>query len=370
MKPRQPKVFRPDEQAQLTGSKLRIPERWPRSARRVLVARSLMLYRYIHLEGVPGTRRTAAIRAQLRAWSPFGEADADTTYRVWQFPHGAGIFAWDSARMRERLQAATAAAQRRLDLVPETPFAAPPATGQGLRLIRGIDGFEAQQWSAGSLIASRAFEERPDEAEWVNFQRGAGVPAQDMCTLAQAQVDPTPWSEPPARSLTSPEALEGQARLRERAAVMAISLLLMLATAWVTRQHWDILQRRDRLTEELARIDQAAQANRAVRDRALALRQQADSLAQALSRPNPLIVLDHLITHLPASGTEIQDITLDGSELHVVLKAPAGVGREALVKALESGGLLADVREARDSTPAAVALTMKVLASPAGAGRP
>jgi hypothetical protein len=371
MKPRQPKVFRPDEEAQLTGSGLRIPPRWPRRARRVLVARPLMVYRYIDLEGVPRTRRAAAVHAQLKAWSPFGEGDEDNTYRVWEFARGAGVFAWDAARMRERLRAGGGAAvQRRLELVPETAFVAPPPSGQGLRLIRGIEGFEAQQWRGGSLVATRAFEQRPDEAEWTNFQRGVGVAAQDMRTLSQAQVERTPWAEPPARSLTSPEALEGRARLRERAAVMVTSLALMFATAWVARQHWDILQHRHRLTEELSRSEHAAQANREVRDRALALRQQVDTLAKALSRPSPLVVLDHLMTHLPATGTEIQDLTLDGSELHVVLKTPAGVGREALVKSLESGGLLGDVREARDSTPAAVALTMKVLAppSPAGAG--
>ncbi len=359
MKPRPKKPFDPDDELQVISSGVRepgaaAPHRWPWRAQRALVARGLMLYQYFDLAGVPPGRRPAAVRAKVRAWSPFSETDC----RILSFAQGAGVFAWDAGRVRERL-GAIAARMRHIALVPETAFMTAPAE-DGVRLVRGIDGYEGQVWRDGHLQASRSWAGPPDEGGWSNFLRGAGLAPGANADVAAALVDPAPWCAQPIVRMSAPDALRDRGSLIERFALVGGSLVLMLATAVVTRDVWDIYRRSSQLRAELALHERAAGANRTARDQALAARQQVEILTAALARPNALSIQDRLLAHLPKGGTEIQELSFDGTELRVVLKAPPGLAREAIVKDLEQGHLFADVHEARDSPAGAVALVMNV----------
>jgi hypothetical protein len=329
---------------------------WSFRPQPVLIARGLALYRYADLSKVPASRRAMAARAQLHAWAPFPETGSAL---LW-FSQGVGIFAWDAARARTRLADLPSMQRAWHSLVPETAYVAAPAGGSGARLIRGLEGVEGQIWRDGYLLASRAWPQLPDDAEWINFLRGAGVAAQDLGNASAALVEPTPWNAEPICRVSSADALIDQEAFLERAAIYLGSLVLMLATAVIFRDYADIAWRSSDLKAELAQHEKTADANRDARDRALAARQQVQVLTDALSHTNALDIIDHLLAHLPQSGTEIQDLTFDGSELRVVLKAPAGISRAAIVRDLEQGGILTDVREARDSPAGTLALVMNL----------
>ncbi len=354
------KPFRPEDELQVTLAGARRPDaaprrRWPFIAQRALLARSLMLYRYIDLAGVPPGRRPAAVRARIRAWSPFAQSDC----KVLWFDQGAGVFAWDAERMRQRLAAMPAGQARHLALVPESAHIAAPAI-DGARLVRGIDGFEGQVWRDGHLQSSRSWSQRPEAADWLNFLRGAGIAPDAGRDAADALVDPVPWSALPIAKMSAPDALRNRSGAVEAIALYAGSLALMLATAVVTRDYWDIARRTGGLKEELTRREQAAGANRSARDRALATRLQVENLTSALARADVLKIQDQLLTRLPQAGTEVQELSFDGSELRVVLKAPANIAREVVVKDLEQGHQFTDVHEAREGPAGTIALVMKV----------
>jgi len=371
MKRNAPKPFSPDDLAQVRLAGVRVPpalaQGWSLRPRTVLLARSLQLYRYLDLSSVPASRRAAAVGAQVRAWAPF----AETGCCVLWFAQGAGLFAWDARRIRELL-AGSPGLTSWMSFVPDSAhIAAPPS--DGVRLVRGIEGFEGQVWKDGHLEVSRAFLEQPSEVDWHNFLRGAGLaPASAAQAISSAPAN-TRWSAQPVARLASPDALVDRNTLLERWAIFGGSLLLMLATAVVARDYSDISRQSDVLNEELVRHEQAASSSRAARDRALAARQDVQALTAALTRPNALELQEFLLTHLPQAGTEIQDLSFDGKELRVVVKAPANLARESIVRDLEQGGVFSDVHEARDSPVGALALVMNVrppMSAPEMAAKP
>ena len=210
------------------------------------------------------------------------------------------------------------------------------------------------------MQSSRGWIDHPGEDEWRNFQRGAGVAPDLVRALDTAVAESTPWTADPVARVSSPDALMDRSVLLERVALFAGSLALMLATAVVARDYSVIVGREDQMKMELVQHEQAAGANREARDRALAARQQVEALTDALARPNVLELQEHLLSHLPQAGTAIQDLSYDGTQLRVVLKVPSNLAREAIVRELERGGMLGDVREARDSPAGTLALVMNL----------
>ncbi len=315
-----------------------------------------MLYRYFDLGSVPKGQRLAAVRAQVSAWSPFAKSE----YRVLQFPAGVGVFAWDGERMQARLDAEKSMQALRLSLEPESAFLEAPAETECVRLVTGIDGLEGQVWKQGHLHASRHWSQPPDEAEWLNFLRGASVPPSQTRDVASCLLTAVPWSAVPAVPIAKLGTMGDVSVRLERGLIFAVSLALMGASAVISRDLWDIAQRTDRLRAELVRQEAAASGMRRARDEALALRQQVVMLTQALSRPGPIETQDYLLTRLPQNGVEVQDLALTGSELRVVFKAPADSAREAIVKNLEDGGMFSNVHEAKDSPAGTISLLMSV----------
>ncbi len=145
-----------------------IPPQEPRAPQGLVLTAGVLLYRWIDVGSVPKPRRRAAVAAQARAWTPFQESG----FRVAWFGDSAGVFAWDTQRLRQRLSDGGLAAVEDLPVIPEPWLGS--AVRSGPRLVQGLDGVFGQLWQDGSLRSLRWWSDPPDEAQWLNFLRGAG----------------------------------------------------------------------------------------------------------------------------------------------------------------------------------------------------
>lgn len=128
----------------------------------VLIAREMTAFSLFEAGALPRSRRGQAARLHARTGSPYLESGHSL---VWA---GAdcGVWWWDAARIGPLVKARFGAA--RPEVRPET--LAQPA-GLGWRIVRLTEGYEAQRWRSGRLIASAWRRDRFDPAAWTAFVR-------------------------------------------------------------------------------------------------------------------------------------------------------------------------------------------------------
>jgi len=133
-----------------------------------LVPRSLCTFRR-----VPLTNRTrAGLRAaslqaeqELNAARPRSIVVPDRNGAKW-----AGVWSWDAATSADEPAAAKASLEG-MFTVPE-PVARAGAA-DGVRLVKGLEGYDGEAWQNGNLTASRWWPDIPSDSEWTYFVRSA-----------------------------------------------------------------------------------------------------------------------------------------------------------------------------------------------------
>jgi len=297
-----------------------------------VLSRALVRVRVFSLAQAPVGERRAVLRNLLVAWSPF----ADSAFLVAQREDRALAFAWDAA--------AAAGAP-----LPESLLQQPMA-GDGCRLVRGLEGCEAQLWRGGWPVATRWWPEPPSTADWQEFART--VPPADAALLPAAAPAPqaAAWRAGPWVATRTLQALSaGGSRIEHLATVATIFGLLGL-TAAQARVGWDAWRERQTVQAALAAVESDAAPVRAARDRALAAAAGSALLARELSAVQPLEVLQQLSLALPARGAQLRDFELEGLRLRLGLELAADVQRATIVKDLQAGGWFTAVTEAREQS--------------------
>src|SRR5690606_15132947 len=79
------------------------------------------------------------------------------------------------------------------DWIPES-LLRPPVQGDGLRLLRLVDGYEGQYWLDGGLRASQWWPRPPDDAGWRRFARSCGLAPSLVPPVPEPEA--APWGEP------------------------------------------------------------------------------------------------------------------------------------------------------------------------------
>lgn len=127
------------------------------------VTLSRALCRFKLYRAAPGLSRTQIARAAhtfVEAHVPF----ADTgVFLLWS-PHGAEIWYWDKAQ----IAAAAGAAPLKVS-GPESLFREP---GEGWRILACVEGYEAQYWEHGGLVASTWRRQAFSPQQWAAFVLG------------------------------------------------------------------------------------------------------------------------------------------------------------------------------------------------------
>lgn len=137
-----------------------------RSRDALVLSRALCRYKFFRPQsGLRGGRLASAARTFAQAHAPF-ERSGSLLMRT---PVGVGVWWWDEARV-----AAACGGKLPRVAAPETVLR---ASGDGWRIIKCEEGFEAQYWEAGALLGSswRRAEFTPEQ--WTAFALGLEAPS-------------------------------------------------------------------------------------------------------------------------------------------------------------------------------------------------
>jgi hypothetical protein len=303
-----------------------------------LLSRGLLRFRAFHLQGLRSGDMDAALRSHVLAWQPFADPEVRVTLRDGQ----ALAWAWDRRDVQARLgEAGLPQARILLEPLQREPLAA------GLRLVEGQDGFDAECWKQGQLVASRWWPAMPDEGDWREFLRQLGPDgAAAAAAPPQAQAAPlraAAWA--PARSLSQGD---GRASAGEAVAWKAGLLLCVAASAAAGHQWWEAREHLGELRAELAAAKAGNGATLAARDEALNLSAQSAQVVAAVGAVQPLELLHHLQQLLPAEAV-MKEFDLTADKLKLGLDLPSSLARSTLIQRLQAGAWLRDVHEIKAS---------------------
>jgi hypothetical protein len=307
---------------------------------RWLVARSLCRFRHFTLPVAAGPQRRAVLRNLLLAWAPFDDA----RYSLVIAGDSAFAWAWDRGRALAMLAQASSGAPARL--FPEALVAAPPP-GDGVRLVRALEGVDGQVWRRGELIASRWWPAAPAQQDWARWVRAAASESAVNVDESVPGTQEPVWQAPWAEGMDVDALLSSTSRLERVALGAALAGLVGLTSAQV-HQAWVAYGERQVLTAERDRLEALAAPVVGARDRALTLTNQVALLTGQLAAPAPLEVLQHLAERLPARGVTLKELELSGTRLRLGLEVATDLPRTALVKDLQAAGWFVQVTEVRD----------------------
>jgi hypothetical protein len=312
----------------------------------VLLARDLTAFSLFEAAGLPSSKRGQAARLHARTGSPYLEAGhalvkAGADYGVWW---------WDAARTGPLIR--TRFGTARPDVRPETM--AQPA-GAGWRIVRLAEGYEAQRWRGGRMVASAWRRDRFDGPAWAAFVR------------SQRGVDDAPEVPPPPQTLPlafdAPAfAMSASDLSREQliaAGAGALALASIGLSLFFVGQGWRLSSESEALEIEAADIRAATPqasslAGLETDKRKLAAYAEIESQTSPLTATGAAIGIvafhDLTPTALEAEG-DILTLTLPYSAVGLV---------ETLVSDFETSGYFHNVRPRTDTQAQRLVIEMQV----------
>ena len=317
---------------------------------RLLLSRSLCSFAHFETAGMTAlqARRAARLRGAVAAPYPASGLAMRRDRR------GYDLWWWDAAQVATLLAGRFGEAPAP---IPET-LAQPP--GEHWRIVALHEGFEAQHWHDGALMASQWRRARFDEAAWTAFVRGGA-----------AGDDATP-ARPALVALSSLAFASGQsvwdeadpAAMARAAAVLAVAVLI--ATIGVNLgQGW----RRATMAREAGQ-QAAALKNLPLSAAALANRDGLKRIRsfQALqARQGGLSRLALAMDVMDEAGVSPTAIDMDGDTLSFDIPYADLDQLASLSAQLESVAGFKDVHPTTDATQKLIHLTMRIGgAGPAG----
>jgi hypothetical protein len=293
-----------------------------------VLSRALCRYRVFPLMEDPSAgKRLAAIDLKIAEWSPW----ADTARLVHEDGRRTGVWIWDRAAVEAQI-AAAGLSPAKVTVLPET--ALQPRGPDGLRHVQTLDGSEGQYWIDGMLAASRWWPQPPDDAEWVRFQRAAGVPpdaAQDSPGLPEILPElPRPWlSGSNFRSASA----SGK---RVKPAYWALAAGYVLLVGIFAGQAVGDRLALGRIERDIAAATAAAQPRMAERADARSALDAVTRLEALSAYPGQLELLARILDIVPKAGTKMTAWNYQTGDLEFTVEAAAGVDAPAYVKSLQS----------------------------------
>lgn len=312
----------------------------------VLIAREMTAFSLFETGALPRSRRGQAARLHARTGSPYLESGHNL---VWAGPD-CGIWWWDAARIGPQVKTRFGGA--RPEIRPES--LAQPA-GVGWRIVRLAEGYEAQRWRAGRLIASAWRRDRFDAAAWTAFvrsQRG-GEDAPDSPPPPQAL--PLAFDAPAFKVSAADLSREQMMRIGAGAfALGSIGLSLFL------------LGQTQRLASESEALEAEAVEIRAATPRTSSLagletnKRKLAAYAEIENRTNPLTATGAAIGIVAFHDLTPTALDAEGETLSLTLPYTTVSLVETLVSDFETSGYFYNVRPRTDAQGQRLIIEMQV----------
>lgn len=316
-----------------------------------VLARALCRFRVLDLTQVPVAGRVQALRLQMGQLSPFAQTGHCV---VWQGGR-ALLWFWDAA-MVQRAMVDAGVAPKRVPVWPESVMVSPGAAG--LRLVKTLQGVEAQFWdAAGALVASRWWPAVPDAAEWLLWERDLGRPASE-----RAAVVPPVLALPVQGRVQWRSVGAGGAVWRdERLAYALLGLALWVPSAWWGVGWIKASQAQAQAQAAVSAANKAAQPLVLAREEALRLSARAQALAALAPYPTQIDLMAKVAGALPSGAVQFREWDFKDGRLKVVLVLQNdAVTSSTLVAALQKVGGLDNIQAVPGNDPKLLAINMDV----------
>jgi hypothetical protein len=290
------------------------------------VSRSLCrFFRIALLADASSARQLEALRLQIERLSPFAETGSHFHFGV----NFINLWLWDSQAVGDAANA-IGVDLRRVSVLPETALQPP---GDGVRVIKCLDGIEGQCWDQGSLVASRWWSSPPDSRSWVLFQRGAAV-GPDRLAANPPPTAAMPWlARPWTNSPTDSWSGLGNIDMRFAAAGIAVVLLIGYAyfgAQWL-RLLWDRSAVERQIEAHSTDVAPVVEARIAALGSAAAIRR----LRQLDPYPSQMALMARVADILPKNETHLTEWSYDRGQLEMTVAADHPLDSVFFVRALE-----------------------------------
>lgn len=317
------------------------------------------------LGAVPPSERARALELQLRQASPF----ASTGHYVVPDAGDALVWLWDADEVARQLPMHGLRANS-VSVAPESVLR--PRHRDAVVLQGCLEGVEGQYWNGESLVASRWWPVAPSQAEWMRFQRDAGVdPARQadrVPAIMQSELLDAPWAPSVEGGNSS------STGSRETFVVLAGAVILALATIWYVATIVKLEQAAASRRADLATLERELEPVRAARGEALEAAARAHALVSLNTYPDPLTLMAAVSERLPSQGATLREWDFRDGKLRIVVVLSTPIASSEYVKALEGAGLFANVQAAPTPDASSLVVSMDVLPNvqlpPPAASRP
>jgi hypothetical protein len=292
-----------------------------------LLSRALCRYRVFPLlDDSNAAKRMAALDLRITEWSPY----ADTARLVYDDGKRIGVWIWDRAAVDAQIEAAGF----RPDRITVLPESALQMRGQnGLRHVQCFDGSEGQYWIDGLMVSSRWWPAPPDDAEWVRFQRAAGVPPDvALETAGVPELLPEllrPW-------VTGSTLRAGRGSFRAGPAYLALGAAYLLVIGVYLGQSVTNQVAVASMEADLQTATHDALPRAGERNEALTALDAVRRLKALTPYPGQIELWAKVAGVLPRNGTKVTDWIYQGGQLEFTVSAPTGVDAPNYIKAFQA----------------------------------
>jgi len=266
-----------------------------------VVPRAALGYRRVDLAALPAKRRAAAAAIAAKR-----DAAGPARFQIaWQGPV-AQVWTWDES------EAAKAGVAPDAAWVPESLLRAAPA-GDGLRLLRQVEGFEGQHWEQGELRASQWWPTVPGLDRWQRFVRACGLPASGDVPEPGSVPWSSPWADPRRGVPASPATLE-------RWAWRVVAVVLALALGWqaAAELRWRSAHRE--VQARMSELRDKASPLLTAREQAERYRDELEDLRALQGGDSDYELVARIVAPLP-EDVRLLEWQRDGERLQVALRA-------------------------------------------------
>ena len=311
----------------------------------VLLARDLCAFSLFSTSALPAGRRRQAARTHARLASPYVTGGAALVKAGADF----GIWWWDLVR------SAPALTERYGPTLPVLrPETLAQPTGDGWRIVRLDNGYEAQFWRGRALVASAWRRDRYDPASWRAF-------------TSLQRVEDAPATPPPAQSL--PLALDGEAFAisavqvsREQAigaAAGGFAIAACTFAMFMLGQGMSLGETTDDLKVETAKLRASTPSGTSLRG-VEADRQRLIAFREMEERTNPVTAAGAAIGIVALHDITPSALDVEDGTLSITLPYAAVENADALISEFENSGYFYEVRPRTEATTQTLIIEMKV----------
>lgn len=268
-------------------------------ANSAVISRSLCLYRCFLLQNIPLKERKNVLKLKVMQWVPY---DDYGTYIVW---HEALAQVWVWKKMSQHIG---------INYSVETAHYPVPEQ-DGMRILRCIEGFEAQYWKGSMLLNSHWWIIEPDADTWLKFQRTTGQQPIEKTAITSLSMELKAWKKG--------DTLDQQQSMPvEVWAWKAIVVIPVVMMVWIITEIVLLKQHLEKVETTTTQLSQQINPTLLARTETNQNQQKIKILAALFNKPTQMEYIDQFLQALSVKKElQISSWNFDNNNLEIVTQS-------------------------------------------------